>query len=149
MSLAFGGQQHPSLWIGPAQLLRETILNVKPPPSIPLTIFKLSTNQISAHPSLTWTSEGGWIFQRFLTQRWRKATHQFCAMLGFSRNEDSIKSGVLAPGGFGQSNSNAMYFSLVSPLNPNPDPKNKPHLLHLTSHHNAMIVIDLESEKFA
>ena len=35
------------------------------------------------------------------------------------------------PGGFGTSNGKkAVYFSLVSPLDPNPDPKYKPPLPH-------------------
>ena len=42
----------------------------------------------------------------------------------------------------------AVYFSLVSPLDQNPDPKYKPYI-HLKCDHDFMFVIDLESAQNA
>ena len=39
---------------------------------------------------------------------------------------------------------NAVYFSLVSPLDPNPDPNYKPSF-HMKNHHDRWFVIDLEA----
>ena len=48
----------------------------------------------------------------------------FLTHAGFSRNQDSSKFGGIVPGGFGQSKGRAtVYFSLVSPLDQNRDPK--------------------------
>ena len=61
-------------------------------------------------------------------KRLRKGTHHFCTILGSSRNEDSITSRGLASEGHEQSRGGkAVYSSLASPLDQNPDPKNKPH----------------------
>ena len=55
-----------------------------------------------------------------------------------------MKTAGLVSGSLGTSKSrNAVYFSLVSPLDPNPDPKYKP-CLHLKKHHDLLCVIDLE-----
>ena len=59
-----------------------------------------------------------WIFRRFLTERLRKDTH--------AKVEKAV------------------YFSLVSPLDSNPDPKYKP-CLRLKKHHDRLFVIDLEA----
>ena len=49
------------------------------------------------------------------------------------------------PGGYGTSKRrNAVYFSLVSPLDPNPDLEYKP-FLHMKKHHDRLFVIDLEA----
>ena len=49
------------------------------------------------------------------------------------------------PGGFGTSNGrNAVYFSLVSPLDPDTDPRYKPYF-HLKNRHGRLFVIDLEA----
>ena len=51
------------------------------------------------------------------------------------------------PGGFGTSKCrNTVCFSLVSPLDPKPDPKYKPYL-HMKNHHDRLFVIDLEAWK--
>ena len=51
------------------------------------------------------------------------------------------------PGGFGTSRGGeAVYLSLVSPLDQNPDPKYKPYL-HLKNHHDFLLVIDLEAAR--
>ena len=65
--------------------------------------------------------------------------------IGFSRHEGSITSGGLVPRSFGTSKGRkAVYFSLASQLDPNPDPKHKPYF-HLKCHHDQMFVIDLEA----
>ena len=54
------------------------------------------------------------------------------------------RSGGLVSGGFGLSNGRkAVYFSLVSPLDPNPDQQYKPYL-HMKNHHDRLNMIDLE-----
>ena len=65
--------------------------------------------------------------------------------IGFSRRQDSITFGGRVPGGFGPSKGRkAVYFSLVSPLDPNPDPQYKPYF-HMKNHHHRLFVIDLEA----
>ena len=49
------------------------------------------------------------------------------------------------PGRFGTTRSReTVYFSLVSPLDENPDPNYKPYL-HVKNHHDMLFVIDLEA----
>ena len=49
------------------------------------------------------------------------------------------------PGGCGASKGRKrVFFTLVSPLDPNPDPKYKPYL-HMKNHHHRLVVIDLEA----
>ena len=70
-------------------------------------------------------------------------------MLGFASDEDSIKSGALLPGGFVQSKGRkAVYFSLASPLDQNPDTKYKP-FLQLKKHYDMMFVLDLEAAQIS
>ena len=60
----------------------------------------------------------------------------FLNHIGFSRSEDSEKSGGLVPGGVGTSKGRkALYFSLVLPLDPCPDPKYKPYI-YMKNHHD-------------
>ena len=60
----------------------------------------------------------------------------FLSYIGFSRSEDSIKSGGLVPGCFGTSKGRkALYFSLVLPLDPCSHPKYKPYI-HMKNHHD-------------
>ena len=77
-------------------------------------------------------------------ERLRNGTHHTCTILE-SRNEDSIIPGGLAPGVSGHSKGRrAVYFSIVSPLEQNPDPKYTPHI-HQKGHHDLVFGIDLES----
>ena len=48
------------------------------------------------------------------------------------------------PGGFGTSNGHAVYFSVVLPLDPNPDPRYKPYF-HLKNRHGQLFVIEVEA----
>ena len=65
--------------------------------------------------------------------------------VGFSGHEDPIKFRRLVPWGFRISKGrNAVYFSVVSPLDPNTDPKYKPYL-HMKNHHERLFVMDLEA----
>ena len=65
--------------------------------------------------------------------------------VGFSRNEDSIKTERLVPDGFGTSRCRkAVYFSLVSPHDQNPDSKCKPSL-HIKDHHDLTFLFYLEA----
>ena len=66
--------------------------------------------------------------------------------IGFSWHEDPIKFRRLVPWGFRISKGRkAVYFSVVSPLDPNPDPKYKPYL-HMKNHHERLFVMDLEAQ---
>ena len=77
--------------------------------------------------------------------KFEKGYAPFFCHVGFSRNKGSIKSGELVPGGFGQSKGRkTKSFSVVSPLDQNPDQKYKPHL-NLKKHHILMSVINLEA----
>ena len=67
----------------------------------------------------------------------------FCRHIGFSGHEDSIKFRRLVAWGFRISRK-AVYFSVVSPLDPRPDPKYKPYL-HMKNHHERLFVMDLEA----
>ena len=75
-----------------------------------------------------------------------KGDAPFLYHIGFSRNEESMKpeGHVPGPGGFGTSRDRKMYFSLVSPLYRDPDPKHKP-LIHLLNQHDLLSVLDLEA----
>ena len=65
--------------------------------------------------------------------------------MGFSRKEDTLNSGGIAPGGFGTNKGRtAVYFTLVAPLGWHPDPNFKPYL-HLSKHRDLLFVIDLEA----
>ena len=59
------------------------------------------------------------------------STHHFCTIFGFQ----DMKI---------QSNQDDLYLSLMSPMDPCPDPKYKPYL-HMKSHHGRLCVIDLEA----
>ena len=78
----------------------------------------------------------------------RKIEKGFASLLshiGSSRDEDSATTGGLLQGGFGQSKGRkTVYFSFVSPLDSNPNPKYKPHF-HLKKQYDLMFVIDLEA----
>ena len=61
------------------------------------------------------------------------------------RHEGSIRSRRFVPGRFWLSKGRqAVYFSLVSPLDPNSDPKYKPYV-HMRNQHDRLFVIDLEA----
>ena len=86
-----------------------------------------------------------WKYRSFLRKRSRKDTHPLLCHVGLSRHESPIKSGGLVPEESIISKGRyAVYFSLVSPLDPIPDPKCK-HLLHMKNHHERLFVIDLEA----
>ena len=76
----------------------------------------------------------------------RKIEKRYATLLyhiGFSKNEDSLKHGGLLPGGFGTSRCRKdSASSLVSSVDPNPDPK---HHLHMKNHHDRLCEIDLET----
>ena len=60
---------------------------------------------------------------------WERFT-LFLYRIGNSKNEDSITAGGLVPRRFGEKKCRkAVYFSLVSPLDQNPNPKCKPYVL--------------------
>ena len=72
-----------------------------------------------------------------------KGNAQFLVHLGNSSDEDSIKAGGVVPEGFDQETQvQACYFSLVSALDMNPDPKYKAYN-YLKHHHDRMYVSDL------
>ena len=81
----------------------------------------------------------------FSHKKIEKGHAPFLYHIGFSRNEDSVNSGELVPGGCGTSTGRtAAYFSLVSPLDQNSDPKCKSYI-HIKNHHVFSFVIDLEA----
>ena len=67
--------------------------------------------------------------------------------VGCSRNEDSIKSGRVVLGGFSEKKGrNAVYFSLVSPLDKDHHSQVQA-VTHVKRHHDLVYVVDLDRTK--
>ena len=80
----------------------------------------------------------------FFHQLMEQGYAPFLNHFGSSRYDDSEKKENLCQEVFAMSKGRkTVYFSLVSPLDPYPDPKHKPYL-HLKNHHGRWFVIDLE-----
>ena len=78
--------------------------------------------------------------QRVLGKGYAKELHQ----IGYTRDENAIKDGCLVPGGFHQHRGrHAVYFTLVNPVNKNPDPTFVADK-HLKSSHHTIYVVDRE-----
>ena len=85
-----------------------------------------------------------WICRR-LPQKKIERGHAPCLCQIGSSRYDSPKAGGLAPGGLGTTKGRkAVCISPVSPLDRNPNPKDKPNL-HLKNHHDRLFMIDLEA----
>ena len=81
-----------------------------------------------------------WIFQRFLQEMIEQGHAPILYHIGFSRNDDSIKSRGLVSSAIGESKGRkVVYFSHCFAT---PDPKCKPYF-HMKNHDDLLFVINL------
>ena len=91
------------------------------------------------------TQETIWTYLRSFMWKLGKVMHHFCIMFGNSKNEDSITARGLVPRRFGEKEGRkAVYFSLVSPLDKNPEKTCKPYN-HMKEYHDVLYEIDLRA----